>query len=75
MKREPIPSNWPFPTGSQWVRFNPLTQSYETPDGTTVPAELADNVQSLADVLAICAIRERQRKPKRQAPVLPDAPF
>lgn len=44
-----------------WVRFNPLTHTYDTPDGTKVAAEVADSVQCLADVLHIAAIRERQR--------------
>lgn len=69
------PPVWPFPKREQWVKFNPLTQAYETPDGTAVAAELADNVHSLADVLAICAIRERQRRVKVPRQVLPDAPF
>lgn len=44
-----------------WVQFNPLTHAYETRDGTTVGAELADNVECLVDVLHIATIREQQR--------------
>jgi hypothetical protein len=45
-----------------WVVFNHLTQCYETPDGTSVAAELCDNVECLADVLRIASIRAEQRK-------------
>jgi len=44
-----------------WVKFNSLTHCYETKDGTSVPAELMDNVECLADVLKIAVIRDRQR--------------
>lgn len=45
-----------------WVQFNHLTGTYDTPDGTRVASELADNVQCLADVLYISLIRENQRE-------------
>lgn len=45
----------------QWIRFNPLTQTYDTRDGTHVAAELVENVQCLADALCVAAIREEQR--------------
>jgi len=48
-------------TQGQWVTFNPITQCYETQDRTSVAAELADNVECLADVLKIAAIRGAQR--------------
>lgn len=48
-----------------WVTYNPRTSTYETPDGTSVPAELVDNAQCLADVLHdvlhIAIIRTKQR--------------
>lgn len=46
--------------------FNPLTHCYETKDKTSIPAELADSVASLADILIISIIRERQRIDKMQ---------
>lgn len=45
----------------EWVNYNPLTAAYDTPDGTSVAAELVDNVQCLADVLRIAQIRAKQR--------------
>lgn len=44
-----------------WVKYNAMTNTYDTPDGTSVAAELVDNVQSLVDVLYIAMIREKQR--------------
>jgi hypothetical protein len=44
-----------------WVTYNPLTNTYDTPDGTSVAAELVDNVQCLADMLNIAQIRAKQR--------------
>lgn len=44
-----------------WGRYNHFTHCYETGDGTSVAAELADNASCLADFLHIAAIRERQR--------------
>jgi hypothetical protein len=49
------------PCAREWVTYNPLTATYDTPDGTSVAAELVDNVQCLADVLHIAAIRAKQR--------------
>lgn len=48
-------------TPDSWLRYNALTHTYDTPDGTTVPTELADNVECLADVLRIADIRASQR--------------
>lgn len=48
-------------TAREWVRFNPLTDTYDTPDGTHIPAELADSVECLADVLRIAQLRDQQR--------------
>lgn len=45
----------------EWVTYNPATATYDTPDGTSVAAELVDNVQCLADVLQIATIRDKQR--------------
>jgi hypothetical protein len=45
----------------EWVRYNHLTNTYDTPDGTAVAAELVDSVQCLADVFYISSIREQQR--------------
>lgn len=44
-----------------WVYFNPMTYTYDTTDGTCIPADMADNVQCLADVFHIALIREKQR--------------
>jgi hypothetical protein len=46
----------------EWVRYNPQTHTYDTPDGTRIAAELADNVRCLADVLYIAGIRQQQRE-------------
>ena len=48
-------------TPGPWVQYNAMNAAYETPDGTKVAAELADNVACIADVLQIAAIREAQR--------------
>jgi len=45
----------------QWDRYNPLTDSYDTPDGTSVAAYLVEQANCLADFLAIASIREKQR--------------
>jgi hypothetical protein len=45
----------------EWVTYNPLTATYDTPDGTAVAAELIDNVRCLADALHIANIRAKQR--------------
>ncbi len=52
--QSPIPAR-------DWVKYNSLTATYDTPDGTRVAAELVDNAQCLADVLNISIIRENQR--------------
>lgn len=44
-----------------WVKYNHLTDTYDTPDGTKISSELADNVACVADVLHIASIRENQR--------------
>tara|TARA_R110000868_G_scaffold215878_1_gene466021 strand:+ start:306 stop:644 length:339 start_codon:yes stop_codon:yes gene_type:complete len=46
----------------EWVTYSPVTVTYDTPDGTSVAAELVDNAQCLADVLHISLIRGQQRK-------------
>lgn len=49
-------------TPAPWVRYNPSTDTYDTPDGTKVGAELCDNVECLADILHIATVREDQRR-------------
>lgn len=49
-------------TPTPWVRYNLLTDTYDTPDGTRVSAALVDNVKCLADVLYIARIRQQQRE-------------
>ena len=49
---------------AEWVRHNPLTQTYDTPDGTQVAIEVVDNAQSLLDVFHVSSMRERQRAAK-----------
>ena len=51
----------------EWVAYNPLTATYDTPDGTSVAAEIVDNVQCLADVLHIAQIRAKQRAERPNA--------
>lgn len=46
---------------SEWVRYNPDTDTYDTRDGTKVSAELIDGVETLADILHIADIREKKR--------------
>ena len=46
---------------SRWVTYNPLTATYDTPDGTAVAAELVESVQCMADLLNIAQIRAEQR--------------
>ena len=53
-------------TYTPWVTFNNLTQTYDTPDGTRVPAELVNNFYCLADVMYIAIIRESQRTSKEK---------
>ena len=48
-------------TPEPWVRYNPNTATYDTPDGTKIPAELADSVECLADAFYIAQVREKQR--------------
>lgn len=49
---------------SEWARFNPLTHTYDTPDGTRVAAELVERATCLADVLHIATVRAKQRTAK-----------
>jgi hypothetical protein len=46
--------------------YNPLTATYDTKDGTSVAAELVDNVECLADVLHISSIRSTQRQATKE---------
>ena len=52
----------------QWVVFNHLTQTYDTPDGTHVAAEVVDSASCMADVFNITAIRDKQRKATKGKP-------
>jgi len=52
----------------EWVAYNPNSATYDTPDGTSIPEELIDNAQCLADVLHISIIREKQRAAMRHNP-------
>lgn len=45
----------------EWVKYNPLTRTYDTPDGTTVSAELVDGACCLLDFLHIADVRAKQR--------------
>ena len=56
------------------TKFNPLTFSYETPDGTSVAAEICEG-DSPSDAFRAAAIREQQRKllPKGEWPKHPSA--
>lgn len=56
----------PSSADKEWVVFNPNTHTYDTPDGTSVAAELVDNAQCLLDVWYIASIRQKQREEKRQ---------
>jgi hypothetical protein len=57
-----INAGWTPPmTNRDWITYNQQTKSYETPDGTSVAAELVNNVRCLADVLHIAQIRAKQR--------------
>lgn len=49
------------------TKFNHLTQTYDTQDGTKVAAELVENVQCLADVFVITNIRQDQREQQEAA--------
>ena len=63
------------PPSDNWVRYNLLTDTYDTPDGTKVAAELCDNVQCLADFLHIAKIRDDQRAVIRETRVAPSQRF
>lgn len=49
------------PEKGEWVRYNNLTDTYDTRDGTKVSAMLIDGASCLADILHIADIREKQR--------------
>lgn len=49
----------------EWVQYNPLTDSYDTPDGTSVAAYLFEQASCLADFLAIANIRNGQRNDRQ----------
>ncbi len=44
-----------------WVRYDPITATYRTRDGTLVAQELIDNIECLADVIRISTIRDTPR--------------
>lgn len=47
------------------VQYNPLTDTYDTRDGTQISAIVIDDVSSLADVLFIAILRDEQRKQRK----------
>lgn len=50
------------PNGAtEWIRYNPISLTYDTRDGTKVSAFLIDGVETLADIFHIADIREKQR--------------
>ena len=51
------------------IQYNPLTDSYDTPDGTRVSAMLTENVSCIADMFNILRIRDNQRKVKTQVAI------
>ena len=51
------------------IQYNPLTDSYDTPDGTKVSAMLTENVSCIADIFNILRIRDNQRKVKTQVAI------
>jgi hypothetical protein len=53
------------PLRPEWVTYNPLTNTYDTKDGTIVAAELFENAQCFSDILHIARIRDEQRETKR----------
>ena len=46
---------------NEWVQFNCMAHTYDTPDGTKVAVELIDNARTLLDVFHITSVREKQR--------------
>lgn len=55
------------PNRNSWVSYNDKTATYDTPDGTSVAAEVVDGVECLADLLRISNIRAQQRAAIRKA--------
>ena len=49
----------------EWVKYNPLTRTYDTKDGTSVSAELVDSACCLLDFLHIADVRSKQRAAMR----------
>jgi hypothetical protein len=48
----------------EWVAWSPLSNTFDTKDGTTVAAEIIDNVSCMLDIFYVADIREKQRKEK-----------
>jgi len=48
-------------TDRGWIFYNISTDTYDTPDGTQVPAFLVDTANCLADVMYISILRRDQR--------------
>lgn len=46
----------------EWVRYNQLTHTYDTKDGTMVCASLVDNAETMLDIFYIASIRHQQRE-------------
>ena len=45
----------------EWVKYNPLTRTYDTKDGTSVSAELVDGAGCLLDFMHIADVRSKHR--------------
>ena len=45
-----------------WVKYNEITDMYDTRDGATVPAYLIENACCISDVMHIAKIRKEQRR-------------
>lgn len=48
-------------TANDWIKYNHMTRTYNSKDGTVVAAELVVGACSLADVFHIADIRDSQR--------------
>jgi hypothetical protein len=53
------------PMPDYWVKYNHLTDTYDTKDGTSVAAELVDSYECIADVIRVAHIRYVQRIEKK----------
>lgn len=53
-------------TKDDWIVYNSRTNTYDTRDGTCIPAELVDSANRLVDILFIATLREKQRKEMKE---------